>query len=131
MMLKMLTLLLPSLFFMGCSHQAQFQPNTVEEAGYRFTEHKITDGYYRISVSSDKHNNLEHQSLEHKALEHQVLGRARELTELQGYDWFVVIAPIQEPEESSEIPSRVNKAASAINQQSHIIEIRMGIGVKP
>jgi hypothetical protein len=121
MMLKMLTLVLAGLFLIGCSQHAQFQPNTVEEAGYRFTEYKITQGYYRISVSSANHNNLEQQAL----------NRASELTQQQGYDWFVVTSPIQQQEVSSQTPSRVNKAASAGNLQSHIIEIRMGVGVKP
>lgn len=126
-MLKTLTLIFAGLFLIGCSQHALFQPNTVEEAGYRFTEYKITQGYYRISVSSANHNHLEHQTLDQQAL-----NRARELTEQQGYDWFVVISPTQQQEVKRQTPSQVNKAGtSASNQGSHIIEIRMGIGVKP
>ncbi|ABE53860.1 hypothetical protein Sden_0570 [Shewanella denitrificans OS217] len=132
MILKTLTLIFAGLFLIGCSQHALFQPNTVEEAGYRFTEYKITQGYYRISVSSAKHNNLEHQTFDHKALEQQALNRARELTEQQGYDWFVVISPTQQQEVKRQTPSQVNKAGtSASKQDSHIIEIHMGIGVKP
>jgi hypothetical protein len=130
MMLKNLTLIFAGLFLIGCSQHALFQPRTVEEAGYRFTEYKITQGYYRISVSSANNNNLEHPTLEHKALEQQALKRARELTEQQGYDWFVVVSPTQQQEVKRQTPSQVKKAAAG-KQGSHIIEIRMGIGVKP
>lgn len=122
-MLKTLTLIFAGLFLIGCSQHALFQPNTVEEAGYRFTEYKITQGYYRISVSSANHNNLEHQAL----------NRARELTEQQGYDWFVVIESIQvQPQKYSQtLPKGREANISQKSQTEHSIEIRLGTGVKP
>ncbi|UJF22622.1 CC0125/CC1285 family lipoprotein [Shewanella sp. OMA3-2] len=90
----------------GCTSHTK--PQSFHQAdGYRYTEHRITDNYFIISVVGKNKVLVPKNALAHAAI----------LTEKQGYDWYIIVE--QDP---------VSAFKSSFQSR---IEIRMGKGVKP
>ena len=108
--------------FLGCSsHHSGFEVNTLEQNGYHYTEHKISDNYYRISVRSNTHPDIADKASQ----------RATELTKQQGYDWFVIIEQATNVVDNDSTAKDKRTKANSKPMTEQVIEIRMGKGVKP
>ncbi|MBB1437771.1 hypothetical protein H5202_03580 [Shewanella sp. SG41-4] len=79
----------------------------VQADGYRYIEHKITDNYFLLNITSKDKTHIDAYGLKQASI----------LTDQQGYDWFIIV----EQSELKTAHPRVEK----------VIEIRMGKGVKP
>jgi hypothetical protein len=80
MMKTLIILLSLTSLIAGCASQPDYRPAKNEGQGY--SEQKVTDDRYRIQYKSHRSDVAESTNY--------ALLRAAELTQQQGYDWFVV-----------------------------------------